>query len=663
MTRLNKFAALILTAAMLLTLAGCFVSASSNDAKVKDSETASYVDLPISQGSDPTRIIKNTYDFNKGRTYAVAVVKDKSEGSYAIGTCADGFTMQGKRAHLLDCEVLYYFNYDRLKEAAENDDPNATYCYFKIDGFGYGGSKARTEELKDRPGGETIFDGNITEEFVENLKKRGKSITYSIYLDMEHGDAVEVGDTILVAIDPQLTINPNYVTGAYEIKDPKSYYAVAAPFADDSPQPYIAKFIDGRLQLSGKPQGAFALKRLYDVPDPQLTGIKDGDSIETVVAFLKAVEQDMARYQAEHTQEVAAEPVSPKTESSEPVVQESSGGLRSALGGYAGHYSVAISDSIYYRSDDLVSIDTGTNTRQLLDGADINSREEMLLRDANGDCLLSMEFSLEEGFIIYRMELDGSGKREIIRLPGYMLTYLDREYIQTVGSKLYVMLRNAKEDIYELIEIDVDAETATSVYVFEVGQTVLGGYGNSIFLRTEQGKAFQEKSMFDPVFRYRFDAYNIETGMVTEITEAVVSSIRYYSSHNFLFVTLENEKLVTHIYDLAAGTETQTVLDVVPESFMYDPNTGTIDVRKVGDVLDGTHFMLNYCIVDAENGTAVSLDDVYADAAVKVPSDAMMFAETDTTFYLKSFMGSDEIYVVPREQLLGGYVTDVTILQ
>ena len=310
MTRLNKFAALILTAAMLLTLAGCFVSASSNDAKVKDSETASYVDSPISQGSDPTRIIKNTYDFNKGRTYAVAVVKDKSEGSYAIGTCADGFTMQGKRAHLLDCEVLYYFNYDRLKEAAENDDPNATYCYFKIDGFGYGGSKARTEELKDRPGGETIFDGNITEEFVENLKKRGKSITYCIYLDMEHGDAVEVGDTILVAIDPQLTINPNYVTGAYEIKDPKSYYAVAAPFAEDSPQPCIAQFVDEKLQLPKELEDAFALRRLYDDTDPELTGIKVGDAIEDVVAFLKAVVQDMIRYEEEMRQQPAVTDVS-----------------------------------------------------------------------------------------------------------------------------------------------------------------------------------------------------------------------------------------------------------------------------------------------------------------------------------------------------------------
>ena len=312
MLRTKRIIAALMAVLMVLSLAACGSVRHNGPAEIKDAETAKAAESEkiIAAAEDPAKEEKSDYLYDTAKTYAVAVVKSKSEGGYSIGRCADGFTMQGKKAHLLDCEVLYYFNYDRLKEAAENDDPNAVYMYFKIGGFVYGGSKARTEELKDRPGGETIFDGNITEEFVENLKERGKSITYCIYLDMEHGDAVEVGDTILVAIDPQLTINPNYVTGAYEVRDPKSYFAVASPFAEDSPQPCIAKFVDGKLQLPAGLSEAITLRRLYDDTYPELTGIKDGDSVEDVVNFLKAVEQDMIRYEQELRQLPASTDVS-----------------------------------------------------------------------------------------------------------------------------------------------------------------------------------------------------------------------------------------------------------------------------------------------------------------------------------------------------------------
>ncbi len=699
----QKLIALIMSAVMLLALAGCVASAEPGAVAKSDIGTEALVDTPTPQVTDPARIIKSASEWNAGRTYAVAQVIDITGAEANIGSLAEGFPKEGIGSAKLTCEVLDIYNFARLKDAAEAED--ASYLYFTVGDFEWIGGGSAAKKRESRQG--SLRDSDITEEYLTELKNNGANVTYMIYLDWNHKDTVGIGDTILVSIDPQVSINPNSQGDAYAIEDSKVYRAVVAPFAADHLQPHIAKFVDGKLQLPAELSGAFELGRLYDDAEPQLTGIKNGDSVEDVVAFLKTVEQDMARYEAENTPEPVVESVTfdPEPvgqESPEPEPRENSEGLQSAVGGTLGWYSAAYPDMVYYadHAGGIVVIDAGSNTQNVLESSAI-SADEILLKDANGDCLLSMTFSLKEGSVINRMELDGSGKREIVRLPDHILTYLNKNSIYTKGSKLYIQLKNTKiqaeNDVYELMEIDVDAETARKLYTFERGQAVIGGYGNSLFLRTDLGRIpdpeiedslIREKSMFTPVIRYRFDAFDIETGQITETMEAVVSNIWYFGGHNCLSLTLEKGDLVVHIYDCTAGTEAQTAIDVVPEFLMDEPNIGTTNWVIPGEALDGTHFTLgycefekengefatdargqliakdlHYCIVDAKNGTAISLDDVYADSAVKVPADAVVFAETDTTFYFMRTMEPSKIYAVPRQQILSGHVTDVTVIQ
>ena len=292
-------------AALLMLLASCGTGADQAEIKLLEKAPSDMAgraaeNLSVSSAKENRNA---DLEFDGVKSIAVAVVKDKSYGSFSIGNGAEGFTERGSQCQLLDCDVLYFYNYDRLREAAEADGIDTTYMYFKIGGMVYGGSKGRSED-KD------AFDGNLTDTFIQNLKARGREVTYSIYLDWDYKDEVEVGDTILIAVDPQLTINPNYLTGAYEIKSPRSYFTVVAPFQAESPEPYLAKFKDGRLVLPAGLSEAITLRRLYDDTYPELTGIKDGDSVEDVVNFLKAVEQDMVRYEQELRQRPASTDVS-----------------------------------------------------------------------------------------------------------------------------------------------------------------------------------------------------------------------------------------------------------------------------------------------------------------------------------------------------------------
>ena len=689
MKRLQKLIALVMAAVMLLTLAGCFASAEPGASAKSDVGTDALVDTPMPQPTDPARIIKSSSEWNKSRTIVVAEVLEMSVGKFEQCIEAEGSSdYQKTMTCQIRCNAMWFYNYHRLREAADRDGSN--YLYFRINGFGWLGGKSVVEYL-DSLGIPDLFYGDITEEFLENLKRNGQTLTYDFYIDWEYRDQICVGDVVLMEADPQKTINPNYW-----VNEPPVYLAMFAPFAADHPQPHIAKFVDGKLVLPAELSGAFELSRLYDDTKPQLTGIKDGDSVEDVVAFLRAVEQDMARYEAENTTEPAGEPISSGTESvdpevdepeivepepSEPVVQESNEGLQSAVGGTFGWYSTAYSDRVYYadHSGNIMFIDAGTNTRNVLEGAAL-SGDEILLRDANGDCLLSMSFSMKEGFVINRMELDGSGKREIIRLPDHVLTYINKDFIFTKGSKLYIQLKNTKvkseNDVYELMEIDVDAETARTLYTFESGQSVIGGYGNSLFLRTDLGRipeAGQERP-FEPSIRYRYDAYDVETGDLTTVLEADLPAVYRCSGRSVLSMTWEEDRFVSHIYDLATGEDKQTVVGVVPDAIRDRLNT-CLKNSIAGEALDRTHFTFECpdfetsqsycCIVDAENGVIALLDDIFADSEVKLPYGSAVFAETEDVFYFVPVMGGNPvcIYAVPRQQLLDGHVTDVTIVQ
>ena len=51
-----------------------------------------------------------------------------------------------------------------------------------------------------------------------------------------------------------------------------------------------------KLQLPEELKESLNLYRLYNDTEPERTAIKDGDTVDDVIAFIKCVEQDVARY-------------------------------------------------------------------------------------------------------------------------------------------------------------------------------------------------------------------------------------------------------------------------------------------------------------------------------------------------------------------------------
>ena len=296
-----KWMAILLIAIMVvaaLTACGGGSGTAAIIKPVSDEESVDGSKVTLLAAGGNNRLGLGDLELDTGKTIAVAVVTriNEPEGYTYIGTGVEGFPETGQESWGFDCDVLYYFNYDRLREAVDSDeDEEAAYHYFNLGGVAWYGSKALVKKLETRP--YDAFKGDITAEFVENLKKTNWPLSYSFYIDKEY-QIVKEGDTILIAVDPQQTFNANYP----RIKE-HWYNAVVAPFASDHPQPYLVRFIDGKLQLDGDMADAFTLYRLYDDTNPELTGIKDGDSVETVVNFLKAVEQDMIRYEEEMRQQ------------------------------------------------------------------------------------------------------------------------------------------------------------------------------------------------------------------------------------------------------------------------------------------------------------------------------------------------------------------------
>ena len=368
------------------------------------------------------------------------------------------------------------------------------------------------------------------------------------------------------------------------------------------------------------------------------------------------------------------------------------GQMQSALGGAFGQWTVSTPEGVYYLhqfdadsgswASSVVFMDTATNTQKRLSGSFV-SDSETLLSDSNRDCLLTMSFSMDGGFVINRIRPDGSTKEEVVRLPGYVQDYFDRNYIQTKGSKLYIPLR--KGESRELVEIDVDAGTAKTVYTFDNDQTVIGGFNNCIVFRTGKASGTQQNDAFSPSSSYRFDLFDIETGETELLMEADLPYVTYYSGHNILSMTWEGDRFVTHIYNLGTGKETTKELTVVPEFLMDEPNR-TIKWITLGEPLDDTHFALgycefemeggriktddgwpvyrttHYCVVDAENGTAVSYDQVFATSDARIPGDSVVFAETDSTIYFTARGSKQVIYAVPRDQFISGSVDSISVI-
>ena len=349
-------------------------------------------------------------------------------------------------------------------------------------------------------------------------------------------------------------------------------------------------------------------------------------------------------------------------------------------------HSTIMPEGIYYvLHRDIIHVDSGTNTQSYIKtGVETNA----LLTDAKRDCLLRMSFSMKDGFSVIRMELDGSGEREIVRLPDHVLTYHEKNYVQTRGSKLYIELRNFRKDVYELAEIDVDAETARVICTFEPGQGIYGGFGNCIVICTNLGRVGKELTPFNLWMKYRFDIFDVDTGNTRTVLETVLPTMHFFSGHNILSMTLEGGKFTAHIYDLTTGEERSQSIDVVSDSLAAEMDL-SIKECLVGEALDETHFTFEYpetkmengkvvtneyglpeygrnrtCLVDAEKGTALSFDDIFADSDVKVPDQADLIAETGSAFYFIASHESDgTLYVVPREQLLGGHVTNAGIIK
>ena len=302
----RKWFTLVLTLALLVSaLTACGGLSQTAVVPEADKERETALRQAIESARGRTEDIKADYEWNKSRTFVVGkvVYHSYSDGWDNKGNYAKGFPKEGIKTIQLRLDADKYYNYKRLWDIAEADK-EACYCYFRIGLFNWNGGKYRAETNKSSTE-PAAFNGLITDEYLEELKRNGQRIEFIFDIDREYQHMAEEGDTLLLAVDAQLTYNGNYFTEGMKdrVVFPKWYNSVVAPFNADHPQPYIAHFIDGKLQLPAELEDAFALRRLYDDTDPELTGIKDGDAIEDVVAFLKAVEHDMIRYEEEMRQQ------------------------------------------------------------------------------------------------------------------------------------------------------------------------------------------------------------------------------------------------------------------------------------------------------------------------------------------------------------------------
>ena len=264
MINLKRFVPVVI---LTLVMAAAFTACADNSNKSSQSTSGP------APTSSPVRDIKSDLELDTNRSLAVAVVQEVSEGPFARGQVT--LTERGVKCQELKCDVLYFYDEARLKALCKADNADCRYNQYSW--------------FESR--GDLVMDEN----FYKKAKEGGSPVIYKIYLDWHYKDTVEVGDTILVNLGTLLNQNPNEGT-----TETPQHHLVVEPFGVEPKSPMLAKFVDGRLQLPEELKASLNLRRLYDDSEPERTAIKDGDSVDDVIAFIKCVEQDVERYRSEH---------------------------------------------------------------------------------------------------------------------------------------------------------------------------------------------------------------------------------------------------------------------------------------------------------------------------------------------------------------------------
>ena len=259
----NFFGVVFVAAVFVVILNACADSGIDNSGSIPNN-------IPTNNSE---RSVKADYELDANRSLAIAIVKEKSEGPFTRGCVT--LAKHGVSCQQLKSEVLYFYNESRLKELCKADGADCRYNNYSIfESHGY-----------------FVLD----EEFYKNAKDANPPLIYDFYIDWDYRDTVNVGDIILIEVGTLLNQNPNKNSD-----ETPQHHLVIQPFGVESKSPILAKFLDGKLQLSVELEEQLALYRLYDDPEPERIGIKDGDSIDDVIAFIECVEQDVVRFRNEN---------------------------------------------------------------------------------------------------------------------------------------------------------------------------------------------------------------------------------------------------------------------------------------------------------------------------------------------------------------------------
>ena len=668
---------IIVAIACCAVIAGCFLT----DPKDK---TASFINTgtedQASQGdtslneNDPANAALSIeeqraadYEWNSGKTIVVGQVDDNEIfriGHTELTTCAADVDVHadpprvGIKSQRFYIDAYVYYNYARMRSVAEADD-EGIYQYFSDGRFEFSGGKPMEERWEQLPFYDEIFRGDITEEFLDALHSQGRKITYDFYITWDHQYDVAEGDIILLAADPQITYNANYFLNGMESNH--YYKAVVAPFGSENLEPYIAHFVDGRLQLPDKFKEAFDLKRLYTDTEPQLTGIEDGDSIETVVAFLKAVEQDMARYEQENGLTVASTDVdAARLNSFEMEV------LQHACEGPAPPRVVTpngvyILDNLEKESFRIARQDLSNGEKTCIcskagcnhdDGSCVAyvEKECLLMYYAAGDCLLLLD---TDSGSLERVEIDGSSRSEVLNIgKSYICGYYDEYSFQTLGGKLYVYLTemlSEGERAYVILEIDVEEKTFRTLYTFVPGQSISGNFDHYLVLDENKGAVNRSSDLaFSSNWIHEFSLLDVDTGKAENNAISLTLPLVYHVyGHNVMSMTWETDHFVTHICDLRTGAKRSAEVTDLPKELLEVQYKSDKKVMPLF-VVDDTHFVLRYggnCyIVDAENGRISECSEF--------ESTVEKYAEYEDVLYFTKHYDKNTIYMITKTDLL-----------
>lgn len=225
--------------------------------------------------------VEDNYYLDINKSIAVAVVNEKSEGPFEIG--AGILSESCINSQQLKCDILYFYNESRIKETARLSDKNPgemdNWCFSNLSGF--------------EAQGDIVIDNAFRKQQRE-IEGHHLVVNDTIYLDWRYRDSVKEGDVILVDLGVHKWINPNQGIGE------TTSHLVANPVTMDGSSPHVAHFNDGILELDAEDASVFDLRRLYPDDEPDFSAIHNGDSVESVIAFLIRMEHDIARYRDEN---------------------------------------------------------------------------------------------------------------------------------------------------------------------------------------------------------------------------------------------------------------------------------------------------------------------------------------------------------------------------